>query len=404
MTARPIVVVGLHGGLPYGAGAHTALAEADIVVGSARQMAGVVVAVRAGVERVELRGSLDSVFDRIAEAYKAGRSVCVLASGDPGFFGIVRAMSRRFDPEQLLVHPAPSSVALAFARLGRSWDDAAVVSAHGRPLAEAVAAVVAAPNPAVAVLTSPDNPPHVVGRALLDAGMPSCDAAVASHLGDDRETVIRTDLDGLAAGTFDPMSVVALFPETGSASTSPTLAWGQPEAAFEHRDGMITKAEVRAVALGKLALPSSGVLWDVGAGSGSVGIECARLAPGLRVFAVERMADDAARIRTNAAEHAVSVEVVEGDAPAALAELPDPDRVFIGGGGIDVLDEALARLRPGGVVVANYAVVDRAVVAAERLGNLVQVSVSRGIATGSIGMRLRAENPVFVCWGSGPPA
>jgi precorrin-6Y C5,15-methyltransferase (decarboxylating) len=122
------------------------------------------------------------------------------------------------------------------------------------------------------------------------------------------------------------------------------------------------------------------------------------------VFAVERMADDAARIRTNAAEHAVSVEVVEGDAPAALAELPDPDRAFIGGGGIDVLDEALARLRPGGVVVANYAVVDRAVVAAERLGNLVQVSVSRGIATGSIGMRLRAENPVFVCWGSGPPA
>lgn len=396
-------VVGLHGGLPYGQAALDALAAAEVIVGSARQLAGVAVTVSADVIRVELRGPLDAMFDRLAAELAAGRRVCVLASGDPGFFGIVRALGRRFEPDDLLVHPAPSSVALAYARMGRSWDDAAVVSAHGRPLQDAVSAVLAAVQsgaPSVAVLTSPDNPPHVVARAVVEAGLGPCNAAVASHLGDHgREVVHRTDVAGVAASTFDPMSVVLLFPVLQQAVAHRTLVWGQPEQEFAHRDGMITKAEVRAVALGKLALPRSGVLWDVGAGSGSVAIECARLVPGLHVIAIERAVEDAERIRANAEQHGVRVEVIEGEAPDALAALRAPDRVFIGGGGLDVLDFVLGRLRPNGVVVANYAVVDRAVTAGERLGNVVQVSVSRGVATGSIGMRLRAENPVFVCWG-----
>ena len=111
---------------------------------------------------------------------------------------------------------------------------------------------------------------------------------------------------------------------------------------------MITKAEVRAVALGKLALPLTGVLWDVGAGSGSIAVECARLRPALRVIAVEQNAEDAARITANAQRHGATVEVVCGTAPRHLATLPDPDRVFVGGGGLDVLDAALTRLRPGG--------------------------------------------------------
>ena len=164
---------------------------------------------------------------------------------------------------------------------------------------------------------------------------------------------------------------------------------------------MVTKAEVRAVALGKLALPATGVLWDVGAGSGSVAIECSRLAPGLRVFAVERRADDVERIRRNA--RGTGVMVVEGEAPAVLAGLPDPDRVFVGGGGLDVLESVVDRLRPGGLVVATYAALDRAAAAAGRLGQMVQVAVSRGAPLGGSGaLRLAAENPVFVCWGPDP--
>ncbi|HVW31344.1 MAG TPA: precorrin-6Y C5,15-methyltransferase (decarboxylating) subunit CbiT, partial [Acidimicrobiia bacterium] len=181
----------------------------------------------------------------------------------------------------------------------------------------------------------------------------------------------------------------------------PTLAWGRPDGSYEHRGGMVTKAEVRAVALGKLALPPAGVLWDVGAGSGSVAVECARLAPGLRVYAVERRPDDIERLHRNIA--GTGVTVVAGEAPEALVNLPDPDRVFLGGGGLDVLESVMDRLRPGGVVVATYAALDRAAAATTRLGNVVQVAVSRGVPLGGSGaLRLAAENPVFVCWGPSP--
>ena len=128
-------------------------------------------------------------------------------------------------------------------------------------------------------------------------------------------------------------------------------------------------------------------------------IEAARLCPGLRVIAIESDESSVARIRHNAREHGCAVDVVHGRAPDALGSIPDPDRVFVGGGGIDVLDAALARLRVGGTVVANYALLDRAVAAWERLGNIVEISVSRGVAIGDHGVRLAAENPVFVCWG-----
>jgi precorrin-6Y C5,15-methyltransferase (decarboxylating) len=343
------------------------------------------------------------VLDTVAARSAEGRRVCVLASGDPGFFGIVRALGERLGPGRLAVHPAPSSVAMAFARLGLSWDDATVVSAHGRPLEAAVAAMAAARRAGkVAVLTSPDNPPEAVGKALRAGGYGDDvdEVAVVSRIGDAAERVQRLDLDALADGSFDPMSVVIVLASAAAIRAGgPGLAWGLPEDEFAHRGGMITKAEVRAVALGKLALPPAGVLWDVGAGSGSVAIECARLAPGLDVVAIDRDPEQAARIRTNAAAHGVSVTVVEGEAPAAFERVPDPDRVFVGGGGLDVLDAVLARLRPGGVVVANYTLVDRAVAAYGRLGNLVQLSVSRASNIGTLGFRLAPENPVFVVWG-----
>jgi precorrin-6B C5,15-methyltransferase / cobalt-precorrin-6B C5,C15-methyltransferase len=295
------------------------------------------------------------------------------------------------------VHPAPSSVALAFARLGVPWDDAVVVSAHGRDLTEAAALVVH--HRKVAVLVSPDNPPESLAKALLEAGAEERHVAVCSNLAAGDETVVRTDLAGLAAGTWDPLSVVVLW-SGPLVPARPVLAWGLPEERFAHRAGMITKAEVRAIALGKLSVPPTGVLWDVGAGSGSVAVECARLAPDLRVVAIERNERDADRIRANAAAHRVDVEVVTGVAPAVLRDLPDPDRVFVGGGGLDVLDAALARLRPDGTLVATYAALDRAAAAWGRLGSLVQVAVSRGEAVGpERGLRLAAENPVFVCWG-----
>ena len=347
----------------------------------------------AGARTVVIGGDVPAALDAIdAEP----GLVCVLASGDPGFFGIVRALAQRFGSDQLEVRPAPSSVSVAFARLGLAWDDAVVVSAHGRPLAEA--ARLAAASAKAAVLVSPESSPEALGKELLAAGVVVPNVAVCSRLGLAGESVTRTDLPGLAAGTWDPVSVVVLW----GGRSHKTVAWGLPDDRFAHRAGMITKAEVRAVALGKLDLPDTGVLWDVGAGSGSVAIECARLAPRLRVIAIERSSDDCQRISANASAAGVAIEVRCGEAPAAFDGLPDPDRVFVGGGGLAVLDAVLERLAPGGTVVASYAAIDRAAAAADRLGSLVQVGVGRGARLPDGGWRLAAENPVFVVWGPTP--
>jgi precorrin-6B C5,15-methyltransferase / cobalt-precorrin-6B C5,C15-methyltransferase len=396
VTTPPVVsIVGVHGGQMFGDGARQAARSADVLVGSPRHLAHV--ELRSDQRTIELSGPLDALLQHIGDERAVGKHVAVLASGDPGFFGIVRRLAECFGSDALDVHPAPSSVALAFARIGCSWDDAIVVSAHARPLEAAVSAALRRPK--VAVLTSPNDPPEKLGQALLAAGSPPRAVIVATSLGEPNEGLTRTDLEGLAGGRFDPMSVVLLLdraPEPHAAS--PTLAWGLPESDFEHRAGMITKAEVRAVVLGKLNLPSTGLLWDVGAGSGSVAIECARLAPGLNVLAIERSPEDAERIRRNVAAHQVNVRVIEAEAPAAFASLAAPDRIFVGGGGLEVLEQALAHLRPNGQLVATHALVDRAAAAWRLLGNTVQISVARSSAIAD-GFRLQAENPVFVSWG-----
>jgi precorrin-6Y C5,15-methyltransferase (decarboxylating) len=395
--------------------ARAALADAQVVAGGDRQLA-VWQAWLPGLEQgdlfappaVPLRigADVDTVAQEVRRAaVDAGQRVCVLASGDPGFFGILRALLRTLDRRNLRVLPAPSSVAVAFARLGLPWDDAAVVSAHGRPLNEAVDA--ARTWPKVAVLTSPESPPEALGAALAGLRLSFDVVAVCSQLGTDAERVVELDLASLARGTFDPLSVVVLvgpggLPPIGWGPANrgdKPLSWGLPDSSFVHRAGMITKAEVRSVVLGKLELPGAGVLWDVGAGSGSVAIEAALARPGLTVLAVEASAEAAAQITANVAALGAGVHVIAGRAPEALADLPAPDRVFVGGGGITALEAVLARLRPEGRVVATYAAIDRAAAAAELLGNLVQVGISSGERLADGGWRLAARNPVFVAWG-----
>jgi precorrin-6Y C5,15-methyltransferase (decarboxylating) len=198
-------VVGLLGGVPYGADAQAALVEAEVLVGTRRHLDAVG---NPDAERLPFDGALDSLLDVLDDRLGGGRRVCILASGDPGFFGIVRALALRFGPAALAVHPAPSSVALAFARLGLPWDDAAVVSAHDTDLTTVVALVRAQSK--VAVLVSPEHPPEALARALLDAGADERHVAVCSNLAAADEHITRTDLAGLAAGPWDPLSVVVL--------------------------------------------------------------------------------------------------------------------------------------------------------------------------------------------------
>lgn len=402
MVERRVSVVGLHGGELFGRGAAVAVDTADVVIGARRHLDALTSSTTG--ERMAYQ-SVGQLLDQVDHHLGRGHHVCVLASGDPGFFGVVRVLGARFGAA-VAVYPAPSSVSLAFARAGMPWDDAVIVSAHGRSLETGLATVIAAPK--AAVLTGPDTPPEALGRAL--GADTERDVWVCSRLGESDETAIRTDTAGLAAGHFDPFSVVVLArPELHgvgpatvtwrSGTAGGGLGFGRPVAEFAHRAGMITKPEVRAVVLSKLDLHPAVTLWDVGAGSGSVAVEAARLVPGLRAWAIERRLDDSRRIAANA--EGLAVTVVEGDAPGCFAGLAAPDRAFVGGGGIEVLDAVCARMAPGGVVVATFAALDRAGAAATRLGNLVQISVNRAKAIGANGaVRLDADNPVFVTWGT----
>jgi precorrin-6Y C5,15-methyltransferase (decarboxylating) len=349
-----------------------------------------------------------------------GGDAVVLASGDPGFFGIVRALRER--GLDCTVLPAVSSAALAFARAGLPWDDAAVVSAHGRDPRRAVNVCRAYPK--VAVLTGPGAGPAEIAAAL--AGWERR-MVVAEHLGGPAERVTACSAADAARRTWEDPNVVLVLadgaaaagrlagprgpswwwhpPQSVAGDAAMTGGWALGEEQFDSRDAVITKAEVRAVSLARLA-PGPGVLvWDVGAGSGSVAVECARF--GAAVIAVERGAPRCARVRANAERHGVDVRVVEGEAPAALDGLPGPDAVFVGGGGPAVI-QAVAARRPARIVAALAAVerAGAAHAALEAAGYAVTgvlVQAARFAPLPGTAHRLAPVNPVFVVSASALP-
>jgi precorrin-6Y C5,15-methyltransferase (decarboxylating) len=204
--------VGLLGGQWFGRDAEAALRGAAVLLGHADQFA--LLPPDVGGERAEVWGDLRAVVDRAVAERDAGRPPCVLAAGDPGFHGMVSYAAGRLGEDGIAVHPAPSSVALAAARLGTTWHDVVVASVRERPLDEVVALVRG--NPKVAVLVSRRVPPAAVGAALVAAGCPPRRVAVCSRLAEPGEEVARTDLPGLAAGRFDPLAVVVLrLPDGG---------------------------------------------------------------------------------------------------------------------------------------------------------------------------------------------
>ncbi|UGY90682.1 precorrin-6y C5,15-methyltransferase (decarboxylating) subunit CbiE [Streptomyces gobiensis] len=386
----------------------TAWEDVSLVVGARRHLDAAVVP--PGVQRVVL-GPLAPALDAIEKHLVRGR-VLVLASGDPGFFGIVRALAERFGPRRLDIRPCMPSVAVAFARAGLPWDDAAVVSAHGRALRTAVN--VCRARPKTAVLTGPGAGPAELGAALAGTGIERT-LVVAAALGGPAESVERLSPAEAAARDWpDPVSVVlcldparALAPaqRTLAGPPAPPAGWALPEGDFAHRDSMVTKYEVRALALARLGPRLGELIWDIGAGSGSVAVECARL--GAAAIAVEQTADGAGRCRANAAAHGVDVQTVHGAAPTVLDQLPDPDAVFIGGGGreLPAIVTACAR-RARRTVVVTLAALDRvpgvraALAAADLTVDGVLLHSSRLAPLPGEVTRLAATNPVFVLWGT----
>lgn len=409
-----LTVIGYSGG-ELGAEALAALASATLVVGGARHLEAVPVPEGARTVKV---GALEPALAELAA--HDGHAV-VVASGDPGFFGIVRRL-RAGGLEVARVIPAVSSVAAAFAAVRLDWDDAAVVSIHGaatdprRSVRRAVNACMA--HPKVAVLTGPASGLPELAKGLLAAGVKPGDRVmwVAERLGTDEERVRSFELDEAEAVRAADPNVVLCLAKTPARDSAGWLAGVRPDGitagahapqplpdeAFEHRDGQITKQETRALAVARLAPRFGDLVWDLGSGSGSVGIECARR--GAAVIAVERDPESCARIARNAARHGeAGLYIRTGDAADHAARLPDPDAVFIGGGGMDVLRTVLDRRPPR--LVATFAALERASAVLPLLaghgyaaqGVLNQASRFARLPDGS--HRLVAQNPVFLVWG-----
>lgn len=315
-----------------------------------------------------------------------GRKICVLASGNPFFYGVGATLASRVPPEETWVIPAPSSFSLAAARMGWPIPDTVLTSVHGR----ATGRIRPHLHPGVHILalTSDGDGPAALAKLLTETGFGPSQLTVLEALGGDDERIRETRADAFDLSDVAPLNTVAIDVVAGPDARIIPYTPGLDDELFEH-DGQLTKREVRAITLSSLAPKHGDLLWDVGAGSGSISIEWLLADPSLRAIAVEARAERAAGVMRNAENFGVEgLEVIEGTAPDALAGLEQPDAIFIGGGATvpGVLDACIAALKPGGRLVANAVTLETEsqliALHAARGGTLTRLPISRADRVG----------------------
>ncbi|WP_395450940.1 precorrin-6y C5,15-methyltransferase (decarboxylating) subunit CbiE [Aminobacter sp. UC22_36] len=317
-----------------------------------------------------------------------GQKVCVLASGDPFFHGVGVTLARQVATSDMHVLPAASAFSLAASRLGWALQDVETVSLHGhaidliRPLLQPGARIIA--------LTSDGEAPAQIAELAANSGFGGSRLIVLEALGGGNERIREAIAGAFDVQNINPLNVLALEIESSPQARILPLACGIADDLFEH-DGQITKREIRAMTLSTLAPRRGELLWDIGAGSGSISIEWMLCHPSLQAIAIEHNAERAERIARNASACGVpGLKLVRGAAPAALAGLPMPEAIFIGGGGSDsgVFDAAIAALRPGGRLVANAVTLEMEALLLARHaalgGELLRLQVSRAAPVGSM--------------------
>ena len=353
------------------------IGAAEIVFGGRRHLALAAPLIR-GAAR-----AWPSPFDGAADEVSRhrGRQVCVLASGDPFHYGIGAVLARHIEPREMIVLPAPSAFSLAAARLGWSLPDTVLLSLHGRSLD--LIRPHLQPGARILILTADGDGPAALAQLLARSGFGQSRLTILEALGGPRQRIRSTIAAEFGLGSVDALNTLAI--EVAAAPDARILprSAGIADDLFEH-DGQITKREIRAVVLSSLVPRRGELLWDIGAGCGSVAIEWMLSDPTLRAITVERRDDRAARIVRNAAACGVpELQVIAGFAPAAFAELPAPDAIFIGGGASEpgVLDAAARALRPGGRLVVNAVTLETETLLLGRhavhSGELLRLAISR---------------------------
>ena len=385
-----IVGIGEDGLAGLSAGARAVIEQAEIVVGGARHLALAGDAVRGRAE------VWPTPFDIAPVLAFRGRHVCVLASGDPLLHGVGATLARHVPADEMRVLPAPSAFSLAAARLGWALADVGCLTVHGRSLALIRAHLHHRRR--LLVLTSDGAGPAEIAALLASTGFGGSTLHVLEALGGPRERVRSLTAAGFDLDEVDPLNVVGIEIVAREGARIIARAGGLPDELYEN-DGQLTKREIRAMTLSALAPRRGELLWDIGAGAGSVGIEWMLADPSLRAIAIEERTERAARVRRNADALGVpGLTVVEGQAPEALAGLAPPDAIFIGGGGSEpgVMEAAIAALPCGGRLVANAVTLETEAVLlahyAARGGELTRIAISRAVpvagasAKGAAGM------------------
>lgn len=394
------------------------LAAASCVIGAARTLELVAPHLAAQAKQHDMDGALLRVPEWITAALSEGQTVAVLATGDPLCHGIAKLLLEKVGAENIEILPAPSTIQLAFARLGRPWQQAQIVSVHGKDADEwfsgatpqhGLYALVraVAEHDLLAAFTSPENGPERIARALLAVGYgDELRLSVASRLLlPDEEVNADLSLSDAAARKFASPNIVVI---ERIASQPRRALFGFADAEYVQRrpeKGLITKLEARAVSLAKLGLVDDSIVWDIGACSGSVGLEAARIARRGHVWAIEKNAADAANARANAKRlRATNYTLLEGKAPEYIDTWPDPDAVFVGGSGGELatlIQLVLSRLKSGGRLVMNFvtfenlATATNALAAAGAAWEVVQLQAARSQPILDM-HRLAAQNPVWI--------
>ena len=395
MTTPWLAIVGIgEGGIDSLTPAARALVDAaEVLLGGHRHLAMVV---DDGRERIPWPSPFDALIDEITA--RRGRRVCVLASGDPLCYGVGARIVTRFAPDEFVVMPSPSAFSLAAARLGWSLPDVECLTLHGRPLD--ILHPYLQPRARLLALCRDGHTPGQVAALLCARGFEPSRVVVLERLGGARERVVEGRAEDFAPGPLADLCSVAIECIPGSDPQVLARGPGLPDHVFRH-DGQLTKQVVRAATLAALGPAPGQLLWDVGAGCGSVAIEWMRCAPHARALAIERRAGRRAMIEDNArALGTPGLEIIAGEAPAALAGLTAPDAVFIGGGASnsEILAACWERLGRGGRLVANAVTLEGGQALADTQarcggGTLTRIAVAHGAAIGPY-RALRPAMPV----------
>ena len=403
-----VIGLGLDGLQSLSPNALTCLQKAEVIAGSKSHLQTVE---DYPTRKLPLGSNIVTWIDQIADLLQQ-QSVVVLASGDPLFYGLGRLLTERFDRQCLRFYPQVSSIQLAFNRLGIPWQSATIVSVHGRQ-PDCLEQVLKQGKSPLAVLTDFVHTPGEIARLIRDIHPPvQYRMTVCSQLGATEETIQSVSIEAAINRSFSSPNVVVLEAQPLTPQP-PQPLFGITDGdfhTFRDQPGLITKQEVRALSLSLLRLQSDITVWDVGAGTGSISIEIARLVPNARIYAIEKTAVGLTLIEKNCRRFGTpQIFPTQGIAPAVLDSLPDPDRIVIGGGGkamSEILRVCCDRIRPDGIIVANFATLETCMLAKQQLQDqgwivqLLQVNIARS-ATLAAATRFVPLNPVMVLQASG---